>query len=113
MEIKVDTTNCEVISCDDVCTTTLLSEKVVCEFKGRRHIETYWDSHGKLLKWKEEKWHWRSGDFKVIERVYRHDWKYIAPTEDTCWTLYINGEKVEGEVYEVLKTKVKIVQGWG
>ena len=112
-EIKVDTTNCEVISCDDCCKVTLLSERVVCEFTGRRHIETYWDSHGKLVKWHEGQWHYRSGEFKVIEKVYRYDWKYCDTTTETSWTLYINGEKFEGEVYEVLKTKIKIVQGWG
>ena len=76
MEIKVNTAECEVIDCEGVCTTTLLSERVVCEFTGRRHIETYWDSHGKLVKWHEGQWHYSSGDFKVIEKVYRYDWKY-------------------------------------
>lgn len=103
----------EIIDCKGVVETVQISERVVCEFTGRRHIEYYWDSHGKLTKWNEEKWHYRSGEFKVVERVYRHNWKYCDTTESTEWTLYINGEKVEGEVYEVLKTKIKIVQGWG
>ena len=114
-EIKVPKADVEVIEFDtnDLYTQELISERVVCEFHGRRHIETFWDSHGTLVKWKECNWHYRSGDFKVVERVYRYDWKYCEPTEETCWTLYINGEKFEGEVYEVLKTKIKIVQGWG
>ena len=53
----------EIIDCKDVVETVQISERVVCEFTGRRHIETYWDSHGKLVKWNEEKWHYRSGEF--------------------------------------------------
>ena len=92
---------------------TLISTKVICEFDGRRHLEHFWDSHGKLIPFAQEKNHYKSGHFKVVEIVEDVSYYGGEPKRFSQWDLYLNGVKIASNIYEVLKTKIKIVVGWG
>lgn len=92
---------------------TLISTKVVCEFDGRRHLEHFWDSHGKLIPFAQDRNCYKTGHFEVIEIVEDISYYGGKPVRFSRWDLYLNGEKIASDVYEVLKTKIKIVVGWG
>lgn len=91
----------------------LVEENIICEFDGRRHLEHFWDSHGKLIPFDEHKNCWKSGHFKVVEVVEDISYFDNEPVRFARWDLYLNEEKIASDVYEVLKTKIKIIVGWG
>ncbi len=92
---------------------TLVETNVICEFDGRRHLEHYWDSHGKLVPFDTHKNCYKNGHFKVVEIVEDVSCFGGEPVRFSRWDLYFNGEKIATDVYEVLKSKIKIVVGWG
>lgn len=92
---------------------TLVEENIICEFDGRRAIEHFWNSHGKLVSFSEEKNCIKSGHFKVVEIVEDVSYFGGAPVRFSRWDLYIDGVKISGDVHSVLKTKIKLVVGWG
>lgn len=92
-----------------------ISETVICEFEGKRHIEYFWDSHGKLTPFEtaDKKNHYKSGKFKVVEVRYYWWCEGDTKREFSTWKLYCNDKLIESDIYEVLKTKIKVVVGWG
>lgn len=92
---------------------TLVEENIICEFDGRRAIEHFWNSHGKLVSFSEDKNCVKAGHFKVVEVVEDVSYFGEAPVRFSRWDLYIDGVKFPGDVHSVLKTKIKMIVGWG
>jgi hypothetical protein len=92
---------------------TLVSERVIWEFDGRRKLEHFWDSHGKLVSFNIEKDGYKAGHFKVVETVEDVSYFGNPPVRFSRWDLYIDGERIAGDVHSILKTKIKLIVGWG
>lgn len=91
----------------------LVSENIVCEFNGKRKLEHFWNSHGRLVSFNEDKNCIKSGHFKLVEIVEDVSYFDQPPVRFTRWDLYLDDELIATDVYEVLKTKIKIIVGWG
>ena len=88
--------------------TKILDEQIIFnEVVSKLEIKKYWNSHENKVDCGTETF--EDVEFKIVKTVVEYNFKFTDKYIEEYWVLYINNDRIEGDITRIRRLKTKIV----